>query len=369
MKNLTFLSLLSLTTLTLYSCSIASYREEKENKSLKIDTISLERMVEIQIFPIIPDHGINNLDSLKRYATPELSNALIEAYDTPTKSPGDIGDEDFLWYFISGNGDIQNSDKPKANLISLYGDTLLMGVNFNTWDHILKLIKVNNQWILDDFDNMKQEIVSYNSDAREFFTSGEYRKLEYTPDEWQNKVKMYFEKYLNKPYEPIINAIIDCQPQGADVVAYDPSFDTDIDESLIPEYFSSDNDIHLFFARHPVFINPSDGTKLKLTISHNYFYNMWVGDVDLGMFERKKNRRDPETLYLYLFNMESKCPTDIPFILKLDGINTTLTLMPPKINNTWGKIYIAPNGSVSYLRTTERPAPQTFKLYRLIKRN
>ncbi len=59
-----------------------------------------ERVLELCQF--IPDHGLN--PEARDYMTPEFFGALSEAFDAPVVDYGEIGDNEWLWYFVTGNG-------------------------------------------------------------------------------------------------------------------------------------------------------------------------------------------------------------------------------------------------------------------------
>ena len=70
--------------LPLFSCA-----QSKENLS--------ERALELCQY--IPDHGLN--PEARDYMTPEFFGALSEAFDAPVVDYGEIGDNEWLWYFVT----------------------------------------------------------------------------------------------------------------------------------------------------------------------------------------------------------------------------------------------------------------------------
>ena len=53
----------------------------------------------------IPDHGLKV--EARKYLTEDYFNAYSEAFEAPTGSYGEIGEGEWLFYFVSGNGDGQ----------------------------------------------------------------------------------------------------------------------------------------------------------------------------------------------------------------------------------------------------------------------
>ena len=57
-----------------------------------------ERVLELCQY--IPDHGLK--PEAKDYLTPEFFRVLSEAFDAPVVDYGGIGDNEWLWYFVTG---------------------------------------------------------------------------------------------------------------------------------------------------------------------------------------------------------------------------------------------------------------------------
>lgn len=152
------------------------------------------------ILPIIPDHGIDNKENLKKYATPSLSSVLIEAFDMPEMYPGEIGDEEFLYYFVSGNDMEEGAGKAKVNSLFVDGSDATANVTWAGSKHLLYLVRDSKTgiWQLDDFDNQKKEVENYVKTGRKYYESGEYKNAEYSTPEWEGRVKKYISTYLNK---------------------------------------------------------------------------------------------------------------------------------------------------------------------------
>lgn len=171
--------------------------EESQSKAI-FDTLAFEQMVNTEILPIIPDHGIDNLQKFRKFTTPELASLLEEAYDLPTMSPEEIGDEEFLYYFVTGNDGAEGSGNARSTLKSLTSIPEYRAVvssNYYGQDHTLMLVKVGNIWKLDDFDGQKSKVRDYVKKAREFFKSGQYRNVEYPSETYFEEVARYLKKY------------------------------------------------------------------------------------------------------------------------------------------------------------------------------
>ena len=144
-----------------------------------------ERALELCQF--IPDHGLK--PEARDYMTPEFFGALSEAFDAPVVDYGEIGDNEWLWYFVTGNDAATPEFTVKS--ISLVDET-----------HPAEMVRVDGQWLLDDFDGKKAECVDYVKEMRAKYESGELLKymesedylLEYVPD-FKRRVDDFYEKY------------------------------------------------------------------------------------------------------------------------------------------------------------------------------
>ena len=168
-----------------------------------------ERTLELCRF--IPDHVLK--PEAKDAMTPEFFQALSEAYDAPVADYMEIGDNEWLWYFVTGNDgsepvygvkSVSKTAKNKAQaLITVRqkaDDREEPDAEAKEYEVLLK--RIDGKWLLDDFDGKKAECHSYVRQVREKYASGEYVKYlesaedlkEYVPD-FQARVKAFYEKY------------------------------------------------------------------------------------------------------------------------------------------------------------------------------
>jgi hypothetical protein len=168
-----------------------------------------ERTLELCRF--IPDHVLK--PEAKDAMTPEFFQALSEAFDAPVADYMEIGDNEWLWYFVTGNDgsepvygvkSVSKTAKNKAQALI----TVLQKADdreepdAEAKEYEVQLKFVDGQWLLDDFDGKKAECHSYVRQVREKYASGEYVKYlesaedlkEYVPD-FQARVKAFYEKY------------------------------------------------------------------------------------------------------------------------------------------------------------------------------
>ena len=111
----------------------------------------------------IPDHGLS--DRAEYYLTPSYYDLYKRCFDLP-KDPDDLGDGEFLYYFVSGNGggtpvfameDITFIDNENAEArISVAEDFSEYGGGIGeSRTSILKLVLQDGFWKIDDWDGTR----------------------------------------------------------------------------------------------------------------------------------------------------------------------------------------------------------------------
>lgn len=165
----------------------------------------------LELFQYIPDHVLK--PEAKEAMTPVFFRALSEAFNAPVADYGEIGDNEWLWYFVTGNGgsepvysvkSVSQTDKDSARAIITVRQKWEDGsfAEEDTKEYEVLLKRVDGQWLLDDFDGKKAACQAYVRQVREKYASGEYVKYlesaedlkEYLPD-FQERVKDFYAKY------------------------------------------------------------------------------------------------------------------------------------------------------------------------------
>ena len=165
----------------------------------------------LELCQYIPDHILK--PEAKQAMTPEFFLALSEAFDAPVPDYGMIGEDEWLAYFVTGNGgsepvysvksvSLTSKDTAKAVIIvrQRWEDNTIEENSAKDYEVWLKL--VDGKWLLDDFDGKKAECRSYVQKVREKYASGEYIKYlksdeglkEYVPD-FQKRINDFYAKY------------------------------------------------------------------------------------------------------------------------------------------------------------------------------
>ena len=169
-----------------------------------------ERVLELCQY--IPDHGLK--PEAKDYLTPEFFRVLSEAFDAPVVDYGGIGDNEWLWYFVTGNGggepyygikSVSRDSKDKATAVITVRETWdgeFIDSEGDARKYEIALKRIDGQWLLDDFDGKKAECLEYIQEMRGKYKSGELLKYmqsedyfhEYIPD-FKKRVEDFYKKY------------------------------------------------------------------------------------------------------------------------------------------------------------------------------
>ena len=148
----------------------------------------------------IPDHGL--AADAKEHLTGEYYNAYAEAFDAPTGAYGYIGDDEWLYYFVSGNGD----SKPVFKVTSMEpdGDNMNVAIEIEGSPemHEAIFVKDGRNWKLDDWDGTKALCLEYIKMMRQNYADGtieqmiaEDPEMAMYLDDFREKLQAFYDKY------------------------------------------------------------------------------------------------------------------------------------------------------------------------------
>lgn len=154
----------------------------------------------------IPDHKLE--DSPRWTYTKEYYNLLAEAWAIPSDNPGGIGSEEWLFYFLTGNGGLECN--AQINNIRQDGDEAVIDFICSGEQtdaapkvHQLYLHFDGNIWLIADFDNTKEQLRQYIQKQRAYFHSAQWNKdlkeMRHLSEKEKkaalDAVELYFAKY------------------------------------------------------------------------------------------------------------------------------------------------------------------------------
>ena len=168
----------------------------------------------LMAFHCIPDHKRVD-EAAKPYMTADLYESLAAAWDVPDWTDGEIGNEEFLFYFITGNDPSDRQQIESATLVCKQQGRYIVDVKYrefwgstasrNLSSISLVLVNENGKILLDDFGKeTKQQCKRYVREEVSNFLSGKTNKYmkDNQGDGWYTdshiaKVNESFKEYLS----------------------------------------------------------------------------------------------------------------------------------------------------------------------------
>lgn len=129
----------------------------------------------IEAFNAIPDHELDA--SAEKYFSKAFYRDLKEAFAVPTNAPGMIGDEEFLYFFLSGNGGCADDYGVKA--VKITSDNTA-DVRFKCTEivtHKLTFALEDGRYVITDFDGAAAQVARYLKDSHRIFAGDGARKI------------------------------------------------------------------------------------------------------------------------------------------------------------------------------------------------
>ena len=139
------------------------------------DPPSRERVT--QLIEALPDHEI--MAGSQSAFAPDYYNLLQQAWAVPSDGIGEIGSDEWLYYFISGNAGRDPNRSVNIEDIKAQGDgaeVIFLVTNYDERrEHKLCLMRLDSQWVIADFDDTKSKLEEYIQRQRQFFQSPEWQ--------------------------------------------------------------------------------------------------------------------------------------------------------------------------------------------------
>lgn len=171
--NLTSIAALSIFVLATSCGNSIQNNQNSDTNEISDNNLEIVNNNEIEIInkrveelvKFIPDHQM--VENGESYYTTEYYNLLKKAWGIPNKGDGMIGDEEFLYYFIEGNGECEGNHKVVPTDTKILNDSTA-SVTFDYYhsetnknSHNFFLIKKGNNWIISNYDDTKALLTTY----------------------------------------------------------------------------------------------------------------------------------------------------------------------------------------------------------------
>ena len=133
----------------------------------------------IALVKCIPDHTFEYSPAWA--FTPEYYAALKEAWEIPSDGFGDIGSEEWLYYFLTGQDGAGMDNFGHIISVNTNGDTSVVDFDYNLYDdeivpHKLILKHDDERWRIAEFDDTYSKLIEYVKQLRAYFRSDESRE-------------------------------------------------------------------------------------------------------------------------------------------------------------------------------------------------
>lgn len=177
-------------------------------------TASLSERV-LELCPYIPDHGY--FEGSEHYMTPELSRAFSEAFAAPTGAYGEIGDNEWLFYFVTGQegypvyqvDHVYQIDEEHAIAdikVRIVIEQISNEPMDEVFDHQIEMTLVDGKWLMSDFDHRKEACQDYIRKMRHQYRTGEIieylQSQDYTREYiplFKDELEAFYDKFGGRP--------------------------------------------------------------------------------------------------------------------------------------------------------------------------
>ena len=114
-----------------------------------------------KLIDYVPDHEFN--PAIKPAFSEKYYNLLEEAWSIALENPNDLDDNEWLYYFISGNDDIEDADRTKTVLeTSVLDDwNVYAKVDYLGVEHDIVMHYENGDWVIFNFDGTLDRLEWY----------------------------------------------------------------------------------------------------------------------------------------------------------------------------------------------------------------
>lgn len=180
----------------------------QENVTISRSQESIIKQQAVRLVKYLPDHGMEN--TCKEGFDPLFFEMLTHAFSIPSNGIGEIGSEEWLYYFVSGNDGCECTNHPVKILTCnmIRNETAYVELNYLHRNHELTLNYNGFDWVISDFDNVGNRLMVYIKDMRLYFLSSEwasYVSKFLEDDDWKfcalerlQEIDEYFRKYPSR---------------------------------------------------------------------------------------------------------------------------------------------------------------------------
>lgn len=131
----------------------------------------------LHFISVIPDHQI--FPGTRGEFTKEYYNQLTQAWAIPSDGIGEIGSDEWLYYFITGNGDCPDFRIENITIMSHRRNATIQFVAYScqqSQQHTINLKYEHGSWRIADYDDTLEELKKYRQQQLKYFKSSEWQE-------------------------------------------------------------------------------------------------------------------------------------------------------------------------------------------------
>lgn len=160
--------------------------ETEAQESVRVDVPLLTKERVAELWEGVPDHGLNQ--KTESCLSASFYTLVDLAFAMPSDSPGEIGSEDFLWYWYRGNDDVEDDHIVEIRMDEVSDVSAKVTVTYGITPHTLVLIPETRSntdgqretvWVIDDFDEMHKAVYEYVDSLGRKFKEGLAERIVY----------------------------------------------------------------------------------------------------------------------------------------------------------------------------------------------
>lgn len=164
-----------------------------------------------KLIDYVPDHEFN--PSIKPYMSEKYYSLLEEAWALPVVDFGMVGENEWLYYFLTGNDGYGSENTTKTILEAMAMDDWNAYVQMDYFGNVHDIVMhfENDDWTISNFDGTQDQLARYIKDQRAYLRSIEWESFtqgmvdemkEYIPEDeiraWISDFKVRVEAYFAK---------------------------------------------------------------------------------------------------------------------------------------------------------------------------
>lgn len=148
--------------------------------------------------------------NFKNILTDDFSRWMYEGFDVPSTTPGDVGEEEVMYYWFIAQDDCPSDGVKSVKILTTTATTFTANVSYKNCGeiklHRVSFKKENGVWLIDDIGQNKGAVREFVNKSYDIFSKGGAQDILSNPDlggwmdaqaknEYQTSVDNYLKKW------------------------------------------------------------------------------------------------------------------------------------------------------------------------------